>query len=113
MDLVNPVRGASPCRHCRTAKANRPRGLCFRCYYTPGVRDGYPSESKFGRRGVGNYNRNVPTPFLPTTAAPGSLEKLAVLEMRARLNQALWHPLDARYPGDPRVVQALQGRKVA
>ena len=84
------------------AKANRPRGLCFRCYYTPGVRDRYPSTSKFGRRGIGNFCGNAPSPFVPTTAAPGSLEKLAVLEMRARLNQALWHPLDARYPGDQR-----------
>ena len=113
MDVCNPVTVSAGCRHCKTVKATRPRGLCFRCYYTPGVRDRYPSVSKFGRRGTGNYFRNAPSPFVPTTASPGSLEKLAVLEMRARLHQALWHPLDARYAGDPRTLEALQGQKVA
>lgn len=35
------------CRHCSKFKANRPRGLCWKCYYTPGVRDLFPSTSKF------------------------------------------------------------------
>lgn len=35
------------CRHCGKGKVCRPRGLCWRCYYTPGVRDLYPSTSKF------------------------------------------------------------------
>lgn len=38
------------CRHCQTKKANRPRGLCWPCYYTPGVKELYPSTSKYGRR---------------------------------------------------------------
>jgi hypothetical protein len=113
MDLQRPVIAVARCRHCQTAKAVRPRGLCFRCYYSPGVRDQYPSTSKFGRRGVGNFFRNAPSPVEPTTAAPGSLEKLAVLEMRARLRQSLWHPLDARYPGDERPIRAAQVGRVA
>ncbi|HEY2784014.1 MAG TPA: hypothetical protein VGJ05_03490 [Fimbriiglobus sp.] len=113
MDVYQPVMTSVACRNCKSAKATRPRQLCFRCYYTPEVRNRFPSASKFGRRGVGNFCGNAPTPFAPTTAAPGSLEKLAVLEMRARLNQALWHPLDARYPGDPRTLQVLQLQKVA
>ena len=40
------------CRHCKKVKANRPRGLCWSCYYSPSVREKYPSTSKFGRRGV-------------------------------------------------------------
>jgi len=32
----------------------------------------------------------------PTTALPGTPEKVAVLEERARLGLALWHPLDAK-----------------
>ena len=40
------------CRHCNRRPSNRPRGLCWTCYYTPGLRDQYPSTSKFGRRGV-------------------------------------------------------------
>jgi hypothetical protein len=113
MDLNKPVAATPCCRNCRTAKVTRPRGLCFRCYYTPGVRAKFPSASKFGRRGIGNFCGNAPSPYVPTVAAPGSVEKLAVIEQRARLKQALWHPLDARYPGDPRTLQALQLRKVA
>lgn len=29
------------CRHCARAKVNRPLGLCWRCYYTPGLREHY------------------------------------------------------------------------
>jgi hypothetical protein len=38
------------CVHCCKKKVNRPRGLCWGCYYTPGVRDLYPITSKFGKR---------------------------------------------------------------
>jgi hypothetical protein len=83
------------CRHCHLAPITRPRKLCWSCYYTPGVRDLYPSTSKFGRRGPGNVNGNMPLPAFPTSAMPGSPEKVAILEERARLKQCLWHPNDA------------------
>ena len=56
------------CRHCHEGPVNRPRGLCWSCYYRPGVRDLYPSTSKFARRGEGNFNGLAPLPddtFLP------------------------------------------------
>jgi hypothetical protein len=84
------------CRHCQKVKSNRPRGLCWSCYYTPGVRDLYPSTSKFARRGVQDFNGKTRLPAEPTNALPGTPEKVAVLEMRARLGVSLWHPLDAR-----------------
>lgn len=84
------------CRHCGRSRVNRPRGLCWSCYYTPGLRERYPSTSKFAKRGVGNGNGLAPLPSIPTRARPGSPEKVAVLEERARRRQALWHPLDAR-----------------
>ena len=83
------------CRHCQKAPVNRPRGLCWSCYYTPGVRDLYPSTSKFARRGVGNFCGNASPAGVPTGALPGSPEKVAILEERARLRQDLWHPQDA------------------
>jgi hypothetical protein len=83
------------CQHCRQAPISRPRKLCWECYYTPEVRELYPSTSKFGRRGVSNYNGRSPLPAFPTSARPGSPEKLAVLQERARLKQNLWHPDDA------------------
>lgn len=71
----------------------RPRGLCWTCYYTPGVKDLYPPTSKFGRRGVGfSLTGSAPLPAAPTTAAPGTPEKLLVMERRAKLRQALFHP---------------------
>ena len=83
------------CRHCHVVNSNRPRGLCWSCYYRPGVRDLFPSTSKFGRRGLGNFNRRAKLPPMPTRALPGTPEKVAVLEERARLGVSLWHPRDA------------------
>ena len=100
------------CKHCSKCKVNRPRGLCWSCYYTDGVKDQYPSTSKYARRGVGNGNGAASAAPLPTAHAPGSPEKLAVLEMRARNRQALWHPLDARYPNDPRPLAALAAHEL-
>jgi hypothetical protein len=84
------------CRHCQRPKVNRPRGLCWPCYYLPGVRELYPSTSKFGRRGVAEGKALLPP--LPTDATPGSPAKIAVLEARAAAGVALWHPLDWRPP---------------
>jgi hypothetical protein len=83
------------CRHCGHGPANRPRGLCWTCYYTPGLRDRYPSTSPFARRGIADRNGRMVLPPLPTAARPGSPEKVAVLELRARQHQTLWHPYDA------------------
>lgn len=83
------------CRHCQRVKSNRPRGLCWSCYYAPGVREQFPSTSKFARRGISDFNGRAQLPE-PTAALPGSAEKVRVLEERARLGQALWHPHDAR-----------------
>jgi hypothetical protein len=83
------------CRNCQNVKSNRPRGLCWSCYYTPGVRAQFPSTSKFARRGVGNFNSRTKLPPCPTHALPGTPEKVAVLQERALLGVSLWHPLDA------------------
>ena len=55
------------CKHCQKSKVNRPRGLCWTCYYTPGLKDQDPSTSTYARRGLGNFNGNAPLPE-PTTA---------------------------------------------
>jgi hypothetical protein len=83
------------CRHCQKVKSNRPRGLCWSCYYRPGVRDQYPSTSKFARRGVSDFTGRSALAAEPTDALPGTPEKVAILEERARLGLSLWHPLDA------------------
>jgi hypothetical protein len=83
------------CRHCKRVESNRPRGLCWSCYYTAGVRELYPSTSKFARRGLADFNGGIALPSVPTDASPGSPEKVAILEARARQGVALWHPQDA------------------
>jgi hypothetical protein len=83
------------CRHCNKVKSNRPRGLCWSCYYRPGVRELYPSTSKFARRGISDFNGRAALP-VPTNALPGTPEKVVVLELRAKLRQQLWHPDDAK-----------------
>jgi hypothetical protein len=100
------------CRHCKKCKVNRPRGLCWGCYYTDGVKELYPSTSKYAHRGEGNITGTPPLPE-PTDAVPGTPEKMAVLALRAKLKQALWHPDDAQYAGDPRPVAARLKSRVA
>jgi hypothetical protein len=82
------------CRHCGHDRVNRPRGLCWTCYYTPGVRENYSSGSKYAYRGIGNGNNKRKLPTEPTTAPPGSPAKVAILEARAASGCALWHPDD-------------------
>jgi hypothetical protein len=95
------------CRHCQKSKVNRPRGLCWSCYYRPGVREQYPSTSKYARRGEGNFCGTAPLPTCATTAPPGSEEKIAVLAERARLKQSLWHPDDPTLDTVPAAAAAL------
>jgi hypothetical protein len=53
----------------------------------------------------------VKLPPIPTAAPPGSLEKLEVLEQRAANGLALFHPYDAREPGDSRTIFFLEMNK--
>jgi hypothetical protein len=82
------------CRHCGRKKAGRPRGLCWACYYEPGIREQYTSLSKFGRRGVHDFYGSGRPPEASTRALPGSAEKVAILEQRASRHESLWHPHD-------------------
>lgn len=87
------------CKHCGRDKVNRPRGLCWVCYYTPGVRQLYPSTSMYARRGVWAALGNFMGSQLPeetTSARPGSAEKIAVMEQRIASRVELFHPHDSR-----------------
>ncbi|MBA4187563.1 MAG: hypothetical protein C0467_06045 [Planctomycetaceae bacterium] len=84
------------CQHCKKSSINRPRALCWSCYYTPGVKDLYPSTSMYARRGYGfGLTGGRPMPRRSTTAKPGTPEKIAVLMKRAKRGEQLWHPEDA------------------
>lgn len=83
------------CRHCKQRPVHRPRGLCLGCYYRPGVRELYPSTSKYARRGIKATGAAGLDPE-PTDALPGTPEKMAVLMRRVEGGFRLWHPLDAK-----------------
>lgn len=87
------------CRHCHKCKVNRPRGLCWSCYYTPGVRELYPSTSKYARRGVGMAG-NSALPEHPVFVDPGSPEKEALMHERAKAGLSLFHPAEPRFSAE-------------
>ena len=35
------------CLHCHERQVNRPRGLCWKCWHLPGVKEQYASQSKY------------------------------------------------------------------
>jgi hypothetical protein len=98
----NPDGSRPACRHCAKRPVTRPRGLCWTCWTSKGVRDLYPSDSKFARRGTPNFCGPGKEPD-PTDFLPGTPDKVAVLEARADRGEDLWHPGDA--PLSPVVYQ--------
>ncbi len=77
------------CRHCNETPGTRARGLCWRCYYAPGVRGRYASKID---RGAGLRKGRLPC--VPTSAMPGSSEKIRILADRAARGQELFHAND-------------------
>lgn len=101
------------CANCGLEPVSRPRGLGWKCYYAPGVRDLYPSTSKFARLGSGVASDFVgprPLPAEPTEHPPGTPGKLGVLAERAAAGEHLFHAFDAREPGDDRPRRWRAGR---
>ncbi len=88
------------CRHCRKSSVSRPRGLCWGCYYTPGVRDLYPITSKFARRAnaaVGTLGLCGPMTLQEVARVLGispsrvsQIERTALQKMRERLLALDW-----------------------
>jgi hypothetical protein len=60
------------------------------------VKDLYPSTHPKAHRGVGNFAGGAPLAPEATAAVPGTPEKVAVMEARAKAGQAVFHPKDAR-----------------
>ena len=81
------------CRHCGKEVVTRPRGLGWKCFYTPGVKELYPLGD--GYYGVSDYMGSRPLPPEPTDIEPGEA-KIAIFQQRASGGYNLWHPLDKR-----------------
>lgn len=81
------------CLHCNLRKINRPRNLCWPCYYSP-IRNLYPAKGRKPNRGNGQ-SEGFATPE-PTMALPGTPEKIEVLAQRIARGERLFHAQDAR-----------------
>lgn len=82
------------CKHCQQRRRNRPRGLCFKCFFCREIREQYPKTHGGNWKFEGqDFNGTAPLGS-PTDAEPGTPEKIAVMEGRASSKQALFHPLD-------------------
>jgi hypothetical protein len=64
------------CRHCVKRKANRPRGMCWACYYTPGVREMYEPQSAAGRAGARGHREPTMAEVEATIAEQSKPENL-------------------------------------
>lgn len=99
------------CLHCGKRAVNRPRGLCWPCYYDPEIRYLYPAyrgrndddddsdssyDRKFAEQLRAHQNLRHPLPAEFTRELPGSEAKIRVLEGRAARGESLWHPDDLR-----------------
>lgn len=83
------------CGQCGERRVNRPRGLCWCCYYTPGVLALHPLTSKYSVRGLGHSDSKSPLAKMPTGALPGSPAKIAVFRGRLERGESLFHPDDS------------------
>lgn len=85
----------SECRHCHRVLTCQSRGLCYKCWNNPGVRDSYPYQSKYAVKGLGTDITGIRRYPTPTQARPGTQEKVLVLQARVMAGEHLWHPEDA------------------
>jgi small neutral amino acid transporter SnatA (MarC family) len=83
------------CLHCKTRRRARAGGLCHGCYFTPAIRMMYPP-TEHPKHYSSPVGQKAPTRLpTPTSARPGTEEKVRVLAQRAGSGEQLWHPLDA------------------
>lgn len=78
------------CVHCQQKHANRPRGLCWTCYYSDGVRD---EHEKAFEAFVDEVVPSAPT--LPIIFPRLSDEWYEAMYGRVVRRETLWHPGDA------------------
>lgn len=96
------------CKHCHRWLTCQSRGLCWKCWHTPGVKNSYPVLIDCRTIGVGTVITGIRRYPTPTQARPGTPEKVAVLEARAEAGEHLWHPDDAGdAPDTPYLISTL------
>ena len=94
------------CVKCGRVRVAHGRGLCFRCHSRPSVRGQF---APLKARGLGGDRTGpAPLPVEATGAAPGTVEKVAVMHARARRGEQLFHPGDAKDMSAAGVLQLLK-----
>ena len=96
------------CRHCHRRKPDR-RGLCRGCYRQPFVRKLYGPINPLGNK-VFTFDTDGKRPLAkrPTSAAPGSEAKIAIMAARVKARVAVFHPLDAGLATDELPLDVVQ-----
>ena len=106
---------AGICRHCSKKKINRPRGLCWTCYYSP-VRDLYGAPNPKTAKYAGFAKTAVNTGYAPsrpvpahmlTSAEPGSEDKIRAMELRYLLGLSLTDESEPRYESETYIPERL------
>lgn len=82
------------CGHCQARVVSRPRGLCVHCYNIPKIRA--TRVSKNAEHYIEKATK-IDSTWVPTTALPGSEEKIAIMQKRFARRQPIFHPKDASY----------------
>lgn len=83
------------CLHCNRILKSRKhtgRGLCFACFLDRSIRERYPTLVDCNNDSVRTGSGRLPDH--PTSALPGTPEKIAVLRRRAQRGEVLFHPSD-------------------
>lgn len=80
-----------PCKHCQKVPSNRPRGLCWSCYYRPGVREQYAIAANSVKKSATCLSGEQAA---PTRIRPGP-DKVAVMVFRASLGMPIFCDDDA------------------
>lgn len=88
--------GPPVCIHCKRKRSIRARGLCKACYQRLDVRALY-ARSSTKNRGLGRDITNPKPARNWTSAEPGSIEKMAVMQARLMRGEDMHHPLDVHY----------------
>ena len=99
------------CRHCSKSKVNRPRGLVLELLLHPRREGAVPVHEQVRPPRRRQLHRQRPAAGRPHHGRAGHAgEARGARTASAKLKQAIFHPADARYEGDPRPLEFLKRR---
>lgn len=91
------------CRNCGKAKVSRPRGMCWHCYYIPGIRDKYFSTSKFAQKSSTKEKFSESTAETLSIYLTNIVNSLAGNEIARKFEQVVF----------PTILQVISAERIA